>query len=191
MRSASCRTAVFNPDSEKFGSLASEHRPGKGKARRVAVCRRAFHLRSARVGQAEQLCDLVERLADRVVDGGAEPHIIADAEHGDDLRVPARGEEQAVGKVERRDKARRQRMRFEMIDRDKRRAMHQRDRLRRRQPDDDAADQARAGRGRDAAERRIADPGLLHRRFDDAVEQVDMGARGDLRHHAADTARGP
>ena len=76
-------------------------------------------------------------------------------------------------------------MRFEMIDRDKRRAMHQCDRLRRRQPDDDAADQARAGRGRDAAERRIADPRLFHRRFDDAVEQVDMGARGDLRHHAA------
>ena len=33
---------------------------------------------------------------------------------------------------------------------------------------------------------RVADAGLLHGRVDDAVEQVDMGARGDLRHHAAE-----
>ena len=76
-------------------------------------------------------------------------------------------------------------MRLQVIDRDQRRAVHQRDRLGGRQSDDDAADQSRAGRRRDAAKLRIADAGLCHGGRDDAVEQVHMGARGDLGHHAA------
>ena len=77
-------------------------------------------------------------------------------------------------------------MRLEMVDRDQRRVVHHRDRLCGRQPDDHAADQAGARGGGDRRELRIADIGLLHRAIDDAVEQVDMGARGDLRHHAAE-----
>ena len=45
-------------------------------------------------------------------------------------------------------------MRFEMIDRDQRLLAHQRDGLGGGEPDDHAADQAGAGRGRDAVERR-------------------------------------
>ena len=51
---------------------------------------------------------------------GAEPHIIADAEHRDDLGVAAGGEEQAIGKRRAVGEPRGQRMRLEMIDRDQR-----------------------------------------------------------------------
>ena len=77
-------------------------------------------------------------------------------------------------------------MRFEMIDRDQRLVVHERDRFRGGQPDDDAADQARACGCGDAVELRKIDAGLVHGSFDQHVEHFDMGARGDFRHHAAE-----
>ena len=53
-------------------------------------------------------------------------------------------------------------------------------------PDDHAADQPGPGGGGDAVEAGEAAPGLLHRLGDDQVERLDMGARRDLRHHAAE-----
>ena len=97
------------------------------KRSRVAVLRLALDLRPARIGEPEQLRGLVERFADRVVERGAEPHVLADVEHRDDLRVPAGGEEQAVGKLGVVGEARGQRMRLEMIDRDQRLLGDQRD----------------------------------------------------------------
>ena len=41
-------------------------------------------------------------------------------------------------------------------------------------------------RGGDAGKLREADSGLLHCALDNAVERLDMGARRDLRHHAAE-----
>ena len=72
---------------------------GRGSAKRsgIAVGRLALDLRAARIGQAEELRDLVEGLAQRVVDRRAEPDVVADAAHGDELRVPAGGEEQEIG----------------------------------------------------------------------------------------------
>ncbi len=77
-------------------------------------------------------------------------------------------------------------MGFEVIYRDQRRIMHHRDRFGRGQADDHAADQAGAGGGGNGGEVGKSDIGLLHRALDDAVEQVDMGTRRDLRHHAAE-----
>jgi len=51
---------------------------------------------------------------------------------------------------------------------------------------DHAADQAGAGGGRHAVEVREGDTGVGHRLGDDLVEPFDMGACGDLRHHAAE-----
>ena len=64
--------------------------------------------------------------------------------------------------------------------------MGERDRLRRGQPDDDAADQPRPGGGRDAVEVAERNPRLGHGLGDDVVERLDMGAGGDFRHHAAE-----
>ncbi len=105
---------------------------------------------------------------------------------GDDLGVTAGGEKQAIGKRQRAGQPRRQRVGLEMVHRDQRRVVHHRDRLGGGQSHDHAADQAGTGGGGDRRKLRKADAGFFHRRGDDAVEQIDMGARGDLRHHAAE-----
>jgi hypothetical protein len=73
-----------------------------------------------------------------------------------------------------------------MVDRDQRRIVHHCDRFGGGEADDDAADQAGTRGGRDRRQLGVAHAGLLHRAVDDAVEHIDMGARRDLRHHAAE-----
>ena len=77
-------------------------------------------------------------------------------------------------------------MRFEVVDRDQRLVVDQRDGLGGGQPDDHAADQAGSGGRRNAVELAIAAAGLFHRLRDHMVQHLDMGAGGDLRHHAAE-----
>ena len=96
------------------------HRPRQREARGIAARRLLLDLRPARIAETEQLRGLVEGFADGVVERGAEPHVIADAAHGDDLGVAAGGEEQAIRKRRGVGQPRGQRMRFEMIDRDQR-----------------------------------------------------------------------
>ena len=93
------RSAVFKPGEREVGLGAAEHRARQDEALGVAVLCLALDLRAARIAEPEQLRGLVERFADRIVDRGAEPHVLADIEHRDDLGVAARGEEQAVGKL--------------------------------------------------------------------------------------------
>ena len=137
----------------KIGILAAAHRPRQREALGIAARRFLLDQRAARIAEAEQLCGLVEGFADRVVDRTAEPQIIADAAHAEDLGVAAGGEKQAIGKGHGVGEPRRERVRFQMIDRDQRLVVGQRDRLGRGQADDDAADQAGPGRGGDAVER--------------------------------------
>ena len=131
---------------------ASEHRPRQREARGIAGERLLLDLRAAGIAEPEQLRGLVEGFADGVVDGGAEPHVVADAEHRDDLGVPAGGEEQAIGKRRAVGEPRGERVRLEMIDRDQRLLADQRDRLGGGEADDHAADQSRSGGGGDAVE---------------------------------------
>ncbi len=76
-------------------------------------------------------------------------------------------------------------MRLEMVHRDQRLAGRQRDRLARGEADEKRADEARAGGGGDAVELGEAEPGLLHRRGNGAVERFDMGPCGNLGDDAA------
>jgi hypothetical protein len=76
-------------------------------------------------------------------------------------------------------------VRLEVVDGDQRLLGDQRDRLCGGEPDDDAADQPGAGRGRDAVERREGKLGLDHRLGDHEVEHLHVGARGNLWHDAA------
>ena len=96
--SASRRTAVLSPDSEKSASRRPIIGRGNTKRPRSPRARHLFDSRAARIAEAEQFRGLVEGLADGVVARGAEPDIIADAAHRDDLGVPAGGEKQAIGK---------------------------------------------------------------------------------------------
>ena len=76
-------------------------------------------------------------------------------------------------------------MAFEMVDGDERQAADERDRLCRHRADDDAADQAgTAGEG-DAVEVAEIHRGLGEGAGDQRIEGFKMGARRDLRHHAA------
>ena len=77
-------------------------------------------------------------------------------------------------------------MAFEMVDRLQRLAGRGGQRLGRHQPDDQPADQAGAGRGGDGVDIGERDAGIVKRRLDDAVERLDMGARGDLGNDAAE-----
>src|SRR4051794_1675982 len=97
----------------KIRVAPAEHGAGKCKSRGVAARSRAFHLGSAGVGKPQHLCDLVEGFPHRVIERGAEPDVIADADYSDDLSVTARRKKQAIWKGQRAGKTRRQRMRLE------------------------------------------------------------------------------
>jgi hypothetical protein len=79
--------------------------------------------RAAGIAEAEQLRRLVEGLADRVVDGGAEAAIGADALDRDELRMTAGDQQQQVGKAEAVGEPRGQRVAFQMIDGEERQAV--------------------------------------------------------------------
>ncbi len=130
----------------------AHQRAGQVEAFGIALPRLDFHVRTARIGQAQELRHLVEGFADGVVDGGADAHVIADPAHRDELGMPARGQQQQIGKADAVGQARGERMGLEMVDRHQRLAGDERDRLGGGEPDQHAADQAGAGRDRDAVE---------------------------------------
>jgi hypothetical protein len=105
----------------KVRPLAAEHGPRQVEARLVAARRLGLHHGAARIGQAEQLGRLVEGFADRVVDGGAEPAIFADAVDGNELGMPARDQQQQIGKGQLLGQAGCQRMCLQVVDGDERR----------------------------------------------------------------------
>ena len=139
----------------------------------------------AGIGKAQHFADLVESFARRVVDGRAEPEIIPDPLHRDQLGVTAGDQQQQIGKREFVGEPRRQGMRFEMVDRQERLAACQGQGFRRGQPHHHPADETRPGRRGDPVEIRHVDPGPVERKLDEPVDDFDMGARRDLRHHPA------
>ena len=179
-------TALLSPANEKCGSPDPAKGRGSGTAAGVAGLRQRLDRRAAGIGQAEQLCGLVERLAGGVVDGRRQPPVIADAAHFEQLAMAAGDEQQQIGKVEVRiGKPRAERMAFEVIDREQRLARRQRQPLAGKQRHHHAADQARAGRrgdGIDVADRRL---GVSQHAPDQIGQDLDVRPRGDLRNHAA------
>ncbi len=161
------------------------HRSRQFEACRTTAQGFSFDFRSARIAKAEQFCGLVEGLSDGIVLRGAEAHIVPDAAHGEDLRVTAGSEEQAIRKRRIVGQPCGQGMRFKVIDGDQRLVFHKRYCLRRCQPDDDPADQSRTAGGRDPVDGVIATIGLRHSSADDAVQHLDMSSRGDFGHHTA------
>jgi hypothetical protein len=160
---------------------------GRGRAKRagIAAVGRALHRRPAGKAEVEELGRLVEGLAEGIVDGGAVAAIGPDVLHRQKLGVAAGDEEQQVGRPQALGQARREGVGFQMVDRHQRQVVGERDRLGRHQPDDQPADEAGTGGGRDAIEIGEAEIGLAQRLGDQAVEMGDMGAGGDLRHDTA------
>ena len=158
------------------------HRPRQRETLRIASDRRLLDRRAAGKAQAQQLGGLVETLAGRIVDGGAEPREVAGAAHRQQLAMAARHKQQQIGKRDRLGQAHRQRMPFEMIDGDERLVVREGQRLGGHDADHHAADQPRPARRGDAVEIGETDACLVERLRDQPVDPFEMRARGDLRH---------
>ena len=100
--------------------------------------------------------------------------------------MPARGDKHEKGEGDAVRQARGQRVRLEVVDGDERLAARQRHALARHQPNKHAADEARTGRGRHAVEILGRDFGPRERARDQEVDDLDMGARRNLRHNPAE-----
>ena len=102
--------------------------------------------------------------------------------------MAARHQQQQIGKRHLLGEAHRQRVAFEMVDGEERLVVREGHRLGGHDAHHHAADQARpAGRG-DAVEVAELEPRLGERLGHQPVDPLEMGARGDLRHHAAEAA---
>ena len=100
--------------------------------------------------------------------------------------MAAGDEQQQIGESEIRvAQHRRKRMAFEMVDRDQRLARRQRQPLGGDQADHHAADQPRPGGRGDRVDLAERDTRLGQRFLDQARQDLDMGARRDLRNDAA------
>ena len=86
----------------EIASLAALERAREVKSLGVAFVRQRLDLRSARIGQTQELGRLVEGLAKRIVDGRADPAIAPDPFDDLQLGVSARYQEEQIGEIERR-----------------------------------------------------------------------------------------
>jgi hypothetical protein len=145
--------------------------------------------RPARVSEAEQLGDLVVRLAGGVVSRAAQQLVAAAAGHEIQAGVAAR-DDQHDGRQ--RQLAILEEQRFDvtgqMMHGHQRHPFRRRQRLRKRQSHEQRPHQSRSlrhGDGVHVVERHAA---LLERAFDDAADVADVLTRGELRHDAAPLA---
>ena len=152
----------------------------------IALERQPLHRRPAGIAQHQQLGGLVESLAQRVVNGGGKAAIAPHAFNGEDLAMPARDQQQQIGKAEGFIRQpRRERVAFEVIDRQQRLACRHRQRLGAHQSDNHPADQPRPCGGGNRVDIGKAKARLAHHPFDHRRQALGMGARGDFGHHPA------
>jgi hypothetical protein len=138
--------------------------------------------RTSRISEAEEPGDLVERLTGRVVDGLAEQSITAVVAHLDQHGVAAGDQQhdqrQLQGLVL---EERRVQVCLHVVHADERHAPCHRQRLGGRHADQQRTHQTRADRARHRVDATRLDTRLDDRSSHDRVEQIEMGAAGDLR----------
>ena len=159
----------------------AQQRAWQGHRLGIALCRQPLDRRAARIAKAQNLGGLVERLAQRIVDGRREAAVPPDPRHHQQLAMPARDQQQQIGKLQRRiGQPRRQGVALKVIDRDQRLAACHRQRLGGDQADHNPADQSRPGRGGNGIDIGEGQPGIGQRAGDQRCQQLRMGARGDF-----------
>jgi hypothetical protein len=160
---------------------------GRGKANRVgiALARLRLDRGSPRLRQSQKPGDLVEGLSRRVVDGAAKTREFVPVIDTEDLAMPARHQQQKVGKPRAVRQARRQGVTGQVIDPDQGFAKPQRQPLGRHDAGQNPADQPRPRRDGDRIDGPKRDTGRLQRGLHRAVQALGMGAGGDLRDDAA------
>ena len=100
--------------------------------------------------------------------------------------MAARDEQQKIGEGDVVGQPRRERVTLEVVDGDERLPERQGQGLAGRQAHHDATHKPGACRGRDPVEMFELHSGPVQRPLDQAIDDLDMGARGDLRHDAAE-----
>ena len=169
----------------------SHHRARKRVSGAIAGRGQTFQRRSSRPGQAKQFPDFVERLAGRVVHSAAQPTVAPDALDRHALAMAAGHQQQQIRErdlaalADQAGQPGRERVRFQMVDRDIRQVFRQGDAFGHPGTDDQATDQTRPGAGRHAAEFGEADPGAVHHAAHQIRQMGEMGAGGDFGHHPA------
>ncbi len=88
----------LQPGEAEVAAGPAQHRPRERVAPRVAAGRQRLQRRAARPAQTQQLGDLVERLAGRIVDRAAQPAVAPDALDRDALAMAAGDQQQQIGK---------------------------------------------------------------------------------------------
>jgi hypothetical protein len=139
--------------------------------------------RTARVAEAEQAAALVEGLACRVVEGRAEASslgVIVDVEEERMAAARQQAEERRLERI--RLQVERGDVTVEVIDRHERTSSRPGERLGGCEPDEERADQAWALRDRHRIDLGQGASGLAQRLANDRQDELEMAARGDLRH---------
>ena len=126
--------------------LAPGHRTRQIEPLGITAKCRVLDGRTTRHRETQKLRRLVVGLAQRVVDRRRKPAIAPDILDQQQLRMPARDEKHQVGRPDAVGQTNGQRMRLEMIDREKRFPRRERQRLGRRRPDNETADKPRPRR---------------------------------------------
>ncbi len=164
----------------------TDQRPRQRNGGRKTRFSQLLYRRPARIGKAEELRRLVERLARRIVDRRGEAAVIAKTAHFEQLAVPAGDEQQEIGEIEIGiDQPRRERVAFEMVDGDQRLAGGKREALAGKQRDHHSADQPRAGGRRHGVDVMDRNPGVIENLADQRRQNRHVRPRRNLGNHAA------
>ena len=165
---------------------AVQQRTRQRHARGVARRRLDLDRGPAGLAEAQDLRDLVERLAGRVVDGAAKAGEIVGPVHPQELAVAARYQQHEVWKRDPVGQPGRQRVPGKVVHAHQRQPGPGGDPLGQHHPRHDPADQPRPRRDRDPVKVGQRHARLCQRLFDAQVQTFGMGAGGDFRHHAAE-----
>ena len=175
-----------------FESRETEFEPGTidHGTRKVVLPRATRHgqlrkLRSAGIGQAEQLRTFVESLARRIVTRLAEQRVRTDRARLDQHGVTAGHQQRQMRKRRRIGlEQRREQMPLEMVNADRRHAPGIGQRTRECRATEQRADQSGSGGVRDAVDVRSRGSRPRQRRLDQRQQALHVVARGKLGHHA-------
>lgn len=174
----------------KIAAVAPFHGTRQIEPRGIARKGRLLHRRATGIAQAQHLGGFVEGLADRIVDGGAEPAVVADPFDHQQLAMTAGHQQQQIGERHIIRQPRRQGMGFQVIDGDKRQAPRGGQGLGGHHADQHAADQPGPSRGGDGIDPVPAVSGfgcgLFQGGRDYGVDLIQMGTGRDLGHHAGE-----
>ena len=175
----------LQPREREVAAGPAKQGPRQGIARRIAALGQALQGWSGRIAEAERGADLVEGLAGGVVDGRAEAAAGADARHLQQLAMAARDQKQQerVGNIG--GEAGGDGVTLQVVHGDERFIQRQGHGLAEGERHHHTADEPGASGGGDAGEGGGRNTGLRQGPLNDAVDDLDVGAGRDLRHHAA------